>query len=63
MNGDIMIETLMNKARTEERQRCVNLIRQYLLFNSQRAVSWHEVMDVIEAINRGDEATGEWNRG
>lgn len=36
-----------------ERERCVGLVRRYLLFNSQRAVSWHEVQDCIEAIRAG----------
>lgn len=34
----------------DERKRCVGLIRKYLSYNSQRAVSWHEVNDCIAAI-------------
>lgn len=47
-----MAEKLM-LAVSEERRRCVRLVRDYLLFNSQRAVSWHEVQDVIKAIESG----------
>lgn len=34
-----------------ERFRCETLVRSYLLFQSQRAVGWHEVQDCLEAIN------------
>jgi hypothetical protein len=37
----------------EERLRCIAVIRQYLLHDSQRAVSWHEVQDCIDAIRIG----------
>lgn len=30
------------------------LVRKYLAYNSQRAVSWHEVQDCAEAIIRGE---------
>ena len=43
------------EARTAEQERCVELIRRFLLFNSQRAVSWHEVQDCIEAIRKGEQ--------
>lgn len=33
-----------------EREQIIGVIRQYLLHNSQRAVSWHEVQDCIAAI-------------
>lgn len=36
--------------REDERARCCTIIRRYLLFNDQRAVSWHEVQDAIDAI-------------
>lgn len=36
-----------------ERERCVRLIKEYLRFDSQRAVSWHEVQDCLEAIRGG----------
>jgi hypothetical protein len=35
-----------------EQKRAENLIRQSLLFDSQRAVSWHEVQDCLEALRR-----------
>jgi hypothetical protein len=35
-----------------ERERVEGLIRQHLLFDSQRAVSWHEVQDCLEALRR-----------
>lgn len=42
------------KAVAAERDACIALIRQYLLFDSQRAVSWHEVQDLLAEIrNRG----------
>jgi hypothetical protein len=36
----------------EETGRAEGLIRQYLLFDSQRAVSWHEAQDCLEALRR-----------
>lgn len=36
----------------KERARNIELIRKYLSFASQRAVSWHEVNDCIEAIRK-----------
>ncbi len=33
-----------------ERDRVVDVVRHYLVFNSQRAVSWHEIQDCIKAI-------------
>lgn len=36
-----------------ERERCLALVAHYLLFNSQRAVSWHEVQDARNAIRTG----------
>jgi hypothetical protein len=44
--------------REDERVRCIATIRRYLLFNDQRAVSWHEVQDCIDAI-RAPEARDE----
>jgi len=38
-----------------EQDRCIAIINQYLVYDSQRAVSWHEIQDCIEAIRRGDE--------
>lgn len=32
------------------RKRTAEIVRTYLLFNSQRAVSWHEVISAIDAI-------------
>lgn len=40
---------------------CIAIIRKYLLHDSQRAVSWHEVQDCIEAI-RSNVACGETRR-
>lgn len=37
-------------AASGERGRAIALIRRYLLFDSQREVSWHEVQDCIDAI-------------
>ncbi len=39
-----------------EQDRCIALIRAYLQFDNQRAVSWREVNDAIDAIRRGDKA-------
>lgn len=38
----------------EERVRAARLVRFFLAFDSQRAVSWHEVQDCAEAISHGD---------
>ncbi len=38
-----------------ERDRCLSIIQKYLVFDSQRAVSWHEVQDCIEAIRKGEQ--------
>lgn len=35
---------------------CIAIIRKYLLHDSQRAVSWHEVQDCIEAIRAAQQA-------
>jgi hypothetical protein len=47
------IQLAVREAVTAERERVISLIRKYLLFNSQRAVSWHEVQDAIAAIREG----------
>ncbi len=39
-----------------EQERCIAIISAYLKFSNQRAVSWHEVNDAIDAIRRGDKA-------
>lgn len=36
-----------------ERQRAARIVRERLAFDNQRAVSWHEVQDAAEAIERG----------
>jgi hypothetical protein len=41
-------------ALTRERERCAAVVRRYLLFDSQRAVSWHEVQAAVAAILRGE---------
>ncbi len=57
------IADLVRQATEGERDRCLDLIRHYLLFNSQRAVSFHEVNDVRDAIRNGEVAPKErWNR-
>jgi hypothetical protein len=53
--GVPLIAAAVRAAVAEEREACVSLIRQYLLFNDQRAVSWHEVMDCIDAIRSREE--------
>lgn len=34
----------------EEREACADIIRKFLVFHSERAVSWHEVQDALDAI-------------
>jgi hypothetical protein len=36
-----------------ERERCEFHVRYYLLYDSQRAVSWYEVQDCLTAIREG----------
>ena len=36
-----------------ERSRCEKEVRDYLLFDSQRPVGWHEVQDCIARIREG----------
>lgn len=36
-----------------ERERIIAIIQEYLLYDSQRAVSWHEVQDVLDEIRKG----------
>lgn len=38
----------------EMRERCVQVVRDHLVFNSQREVSWHEIQDCIEAVRKLD---------
>lgn len=33
-----------------ERERCISLVRKRLVYDSQRAVSWHEIQDCLEAL-------------
>jgi hypothetical protein len=47
-----MVEGAITNAVREEHERCIAIIQHYLLFDSQRAVSWHEVQDTIKAINK-----------
>lgn len=49
----------MNDVKNSERDRCISVMRKYLQFQNQRAVSWHEVEDCIVAINRGDDFRNE----
>lgn len=48
-----MIATLIRTVADEERNRCIKIIKEHLLYNSQRDVSWHEVADTIDAILSG----------
>jgi hypothetical protein len=41
---------LVRAARLKERERIVSIMRKYLVFQSQRAVSWHEIQDCIDEI-------------
>ena len=43
------------QARAEEREAVMAIIRQFLVFDSQRAISWHEVQDCLAAIRRRGE--------
>lgn len=53
----VFVLGLLRDAAAREREMCLALVRQYLLFASQRAVSWHEVQDAIAAIRaRGEKA-------
>lgn len=45
-----IVQALIRKAIQEERERNIEIIKRYLSFDSQRAVSWHEVNDCIDAI-------------
>lgn len=42
----------LSQALRSERNRCIKLIRHYLMFNDQRAFSYHEAQDCIDAIER-----------
>lgn len=50
-----IVRRLARKVQAIERERAGKIVRRYLAFNDQRAVSWHEVQDAIEAIR--DEST------
>lgn len=54
--GDKVKEIFDRGATAAERERCVSLMRHRLLFNSQRAVSWHEVADCMKAVRKGESA-------
>jgi hypothetical protein len=49
----LLIVDVVHDAVAQEQKRCVAIIREYLQFNDQRAVSWHEVNDAIERIEKG----------
>ncbi len=53
----VLSATVWHAVRTET-ERAERLIRQHLLFDSQRAVSWHEVQDCLEALRREPPARG-----
>jgi hypothetical protein len=42
----------VDDARNAEQSRCEGLIRRFLVYDSQRAVSWHEIQDCLEAIRK-----------
>jgi hypothetical protein len=45
-----LIAATIRAAVLEDREAGVSIIQKYLLFDNQRAVSWHEVQDAIAAI-------------
>lgn len=45
-------EYAIEQAILAERDRCIKIMRQYLQFDSQRAVGWYEVEDAIKEIRR-----------
>jgi hypothetical protein len=49
----------MKDAREAEQKRSEQIVREYLVFNSQRAVSWHEVQDCLGKIRSGEPPFGE----
>ena len=52
---DYVREVSARVAQAEQREAAIEIIKKFLLFNSQRSVSWHEVQDCIAAIrNRGE---------
>jgi hypothetical protein len=44
-------KVMLEQARAEERGAAMATIRKFLLYNSQREVSWHEVQDCLAAIS------------
>lgn len=52
-----VIAAEVNRRVAEEREVCLALIRHYLVYDSQRAVSWHEIQDCLEAIRARGGAT------
>ena len=53
------IDAAVAEARREERQAISALIRKRLVYDSQRAVSWHEIQDCLEAIGPASAPEGE----
>jgi hypothetical protein len=46
------VEKAIDAAVKEEREAAIAVVRKCLQFDSQRAVSWHEVNDAIDAIRK-----------
>lgn len=44
-------------AAASERRRCEAIVREYLVYDSQRAVSWHEIQDTLEVIRKAPPIT------
>lgn len=47
------IQLLMEKVEAADRERCAGLVKKSLMFNDQRAYSWHEAHDVMMSILNG----------
>lgn len=54
-NSDGRVKTWADareRTKAEEREVCIQLVCKYLVFNSQRAVSWHEVQDLLTELRK-----------
>ena len=51
-----LVAQAIEQARRKEREECMTIMRKNLVYDSQRAVSWHEIQDCLDAIRaRGEE--------
>lgn len=48
--GDISANAIARAAWDAATKRAAEIVNQYLVFDSQRAVSWHEIQDCLEKI-------------